>query len=286
VSVFDQAGLQRQRLGQELRELREAAEVSGMELSRRSGISQSKVSRVELGQQLPSTDDVARWARLCNAPDDRLRRLLQLREAAASEAVVRRRHRARGLAARQAVTGQVEASAGLVRVFHPTLIPELLQTPGYTRAVLEAAHPTGRDDLAAGVAARMNRQALLYDEAKRFEFTIGEPALRWWFGSREVMLGQVDRLIMVAGLPNVTLGVLPLNTATTAWHSHHLTLYTRREEGPLAHVELLTGGYNIRDPDDVTRCADALGRLAKAAITGTELRALLDQVSADLRAHD
>jgi transcriptional regulator with XRE-family HTH domain len=258
--------------------------LSGNEFARRIGISQSKVSRAELGQRVPTAEDVQLWARGTGASDAELRDLLERREQAAVEVVAWRRHLKRGLVALQQETAAVEASAGTIRYYHPSLVPGILQTPAYARALLEAGWPQGREDLPQAIAARMNRQAILYDEAKRFEFVIGEPALRWWFGSREVMLGQVDRLSQVSTLPNVTLGILPLHQVVSVWRSHHLTIYIDREDGPLVHVELLAGGQNYRDPDDVTRYLDAFDRLAKVAVTGDEARALLERVAADLRA--
>jgi hypothetical protein len=177
----------------------------------------------------------------------------------------------------------LEASSGLLRYYHPTLVPGLVQTAGYAKAVYEAMHPEGRADISGAIAARMNRQAILYDEAKRIELVIGEAALRWWFPPAATMPGQLDRLAQVAALPNVVVGILPFGPTPT-WRSHHFTLYDQRPGGPLVHIELLAGGRNFRDPDDVARYAQAFERLHDAAVTGEDVQRLLKRIGADLRA--
>jgi transcriptional regulator with XRE-family HTH domain len=283
VSVFDEAAFQRQQLGQALRDLRQRTGLSGLRFANRVGLAQSKVSRVELGQQVPSTADLDRWLDATGAPDDRRAELDRLREAAATEALAWRRQRARGLPALQLDVAAVEASARVLRYWHPTLVPGLLQTPAYARAVYEAMHGPDQPDLAATVAQRMDRQALLYEEGRRFEFIIGEAALRWRFGSRDVMLGQLDRIGVVTGLPNVTTGILPLDAELPVWRTHHFTVYDEREEGPLVHVELLVEGRNYRDPDDVARFQAAFQQLHKVAITGRQTHRLLAQIADTLR---
>jgi len=58
------------------------------------------------------------------------------------------------------------------------------------------------------------------------------------------------------------------------WRSCHFTIDDERPGGPLVHVELLAGGRNFRDPDDVARYVEAFDRLGAAAVTGEEARAL------------
>jgi transcriptional regulator with XRE-family HTH domain len=282
VNAYDEAAWQRRQLGTALRALRQDTGLSGLAFARQVGLAQSKVSRVELGQQVPSAEDLDRWLDATATPPERRDELRQLREAAATEAFAWRRHRGRGLAALQDDVAAAEASAGSLRYWHPTLVPGILQTPAYARAVYAAMHGPDQHDLAEAVARRMDRQALLYEEGRRFEFVIGEAALRWWPGPASVMLGQLDRLGTVARLPNVTLGVLRFGEVPV-WHSHHFTLYDDREGGPLVHVERLMGGSNLRDPEDVARYAEAFKRLLEAAAAGEDALAFLEQLAGDLQ---
>jgi transcriptional regulator with XRE-family HTH domain len=282
VSAFDEAAYERRQLGAALRALREATGLSGLAFSRQVGLAQSKVSRVELGQTVPSTADLDRWLEKTAAPAGRRAELHRLREAAATEALAWRRHRSRGLPALQLDVAAVEASAQSLHYWHPTLVPGILQTPAYARAVYEAMHGPDQPDIAETIARRMDRQALLYEPDRRFQFVIGEAALRWRPGPATLMLGQLDRLGVVAALPNVDLRVLQFGEVPV-WRSHHFTLYDQRDDGPLVHVEGLEFGVNLRDPEDVARYAEAFKQLAEAAVTGQDAVALLKRVAAELQ---
>ena len=288
MSVFGETSPQRQRLGRALRDLRHSAGITGTQLAAQLGISQSTVSRFETGQQIPSLAEVETWGRTLGADEAAVAGLVELVEAAATEAVAFRRTRVRrGLAGQQQDTAAVEASAGLVRSFNPIGVQGLLQTPAYAQAVYAAAHP-GRTDLAAAVAARLARQQVLYTEGKRFHFLLGEPALRWWRGSAETMLGQLDRLGQMLTLPNVTLGILALDQDMPVWNHHGFTLFSDRagDAEDLVHVETLQTGLNIRSTEDVARYLDAFERLAGMAMTGDQARALLAHVADGLRARN
>ena len=288
MSVFGETSPQRQRLGRALRDLRHSAGITGTQLAAQLGISQSTVSRFETGQQIPSLAEVETWGRTLGADEAAVAGLVELVEAVATEAVAFRRTRVRrGLAGQQQDTAAVEASAGLVRSFNPIGVQGLLQTPAYAQAVYAAAHP-GRTDLAAAVAARMARQQVLYTEGKRFHLLLGEPALRWWRGSAETMLGQLDRLGQMLTLPNVTLGILALDQDMPVWNHHGFTLFSDRagDAEDLVHVETLQTGLNIRSTEDVARYLDAFERLAGMAMTGDQARALLAHVADGLRARN
>ena len=282
MSVFDQTPSQRHQLAQALRELREQAGLSGMELSRRSGISQASVSRIENAKQVPSAVDLGAWMEATGAGAARQTELVELRERVATEAVAWRRHQGRSLKAIQAEVQAAEAAASRVRLFHPTLVPGLLQTPAYIRAIAEAFWLGSRDDLAGLVAGRVARQTVLYETGKRLEFVIGEAALRWWPGPAEMMAGQLDRIGVIAGLENVTIGILPLDREVPVWHSHGFTMF-EQADSTLVHLELLGAGQNVRDPDQVTRYVTAFERLQKAAVVDQEALALLERLTAQLR---
>jgi transcriptional regulator with XRE-family HTH domain len=287
VSPFAEPSPQRARLGAALRALRDAAGVTGVQLAERLGVSQSSVSRLETGQQIPSIPEVQAWARALGAGEAAAGELAELVEAAATEAVAFRRTRARrGLAGQQQDVAAVEASAGLLRSYNPVAVQGLLQTPGYAQATFAAAHPDRpAAELAAATAARMARQQVLYAPGKRFAFVLGEPALRWWRGEAGVMAAQLDRLGQMLILPSVTLGILPLDREVPAWHHHGFTLFSERAAGAsdLVHVETLQTALNLRSPEDTARYADAFERLAKLAATGEQARALLARAAEALR---
>jgi transcriptional regulator with XRE-family HTH domain len=280
MSPFDHAPAQRLLLGQRLRELRERAGLSGAELARRTGIVQSKVSRVETGRLLPSDSDLDAWLTAAGADEVERVRAAELREKVAVEAITWRRLMRQGLGAVQAEVKAMEAACTLVREYHPVLVPGLLQAPGYAQAVAEARHGIGHPNVAAWVAAVLDRQQLLAEPGRRFEFVVGEAALRWRPGPAEMMAGQLHHLGVMASLPNVSVRVLRFDQPVPMWRSHHFTMFEQADGQALVHLELLAGGENLRDPDDLARFAEAFERLQAAAVPWSAK--VLAAVAADL----
>jgi transcriptional regulator with XRE-family HTH domain len=196
-----------QELGSRLLSLRQRARLSGVALAKRLGTTQPRISRIETGRTVPSLDDVRAWAKATNATQEELQELAGLVERLAVEATSWRILHRLGLTERQRQIAELEQSASAIRVFQPTMVPGLLQVADYARRVMEQGNPSSQSDLAAAVAKRMERQTILYNQSKHFEFLITESALRWRPGPPELMKAQLDRVISMASLPNVKLGV-------------------------------------------------------------------------------
>ena len=280
---FGELTARRQELGAALRGLRKSAGLSGEQIAEAAGISQSRVSRIELGQQAVAPEVVGRWADACGAAarrDD----LVALAEAAATDAVSWRKAMTRGLAQLQQDSQDLEATATVVLNFQSIQIPGLLQVPEYARRVFAAGHPAGQVDIAAAVAARMNRQAILYDESKRIEFVLAEAALRWRMGPASLARAQIDRISTVSALGNITVGIIPQAAEANAWHDHGFNILDGRGDAgdAVVHVETLTSGLTITDPVDVGVYKETFTRLRTLAVTGDHVRALLQQMLSDL----
>jgi DNA-binding XRE family transcriptional regulator len=106
----------------------------------------------------------------------------------------------------------LESAATLIRTYEGLLIPSLLQTEDYMRAVIGEARPENSPEEAERrVQLRLGRQRLLERrDAPRLWAVVDEAALRRPVGGREVMRAQLERLVEATKLPNVTLQVLPL----------------------------------------------------------------------------
>lgn len=268
-----------------LRQLRLDAELTTTALGERLGIAQPRVSRLELGRVTPTVEIVGAWARETSAPDDVREELLALVEPVGAEAVEWRTVlRRRSLPALQADVAEMEAAAGRVATFAPFVVPGLIQTPEYTRRIYEAQWHDRRPDVAEAIARRMDRQKLLYGPGRRLEFVVGEAALRSRFGRPTEIREQLARVLTVAGLDTVTLGVLPLDTDLSSWRGHQFNLFDDRadDEPALVHVELLTAGVNVTDPADVQQYREVFARLLEASVTGDDAEALVHAVEDSL----
>lgn len=157
-----------------LHDLRMASGLSGDRLARRCGMSQSKVSRIETGRLLPSVVDVEQILTALEVDSATRRELLALARVANAEYQDVRASVRRGLHHRQRELAALEANATQVRHFLPTLITGLLQIPEYMRAAMSTPIEPASGDVAKAVAHKLERQAILHDKTKDFEFLLTE----------------------------------------------------------------------------------------------------------------
>lgn len=252
------------------------AGLSGPQIAQRVGISQSQVSRIELGQQGVPVAIVQQWAEVAGAAGEDMTRILELAESAATQATTWRRAMKRGLATLQEDSREIEATARTILNFQSMRVPGLLQVPEYARRVFAAGNPPGHPDIAAAVAGRLTRQAILYDESKHLEFVLAEVALLWPIAPPSVMRAQLDRISVISDLENVRIGIIPLDVEISAWHDHGFNILDHRgEDGPIVHVETLTTGLTITDPADVSRYREAFEGLQNSAVFGPDVVQIL-----------
>jgi transcriptional regulator with XRE-family HTH domain len=243
----EQAGRDRQTLSGALRDLRQAAGLSGERLARRCHMSQSKVSRIETGRLLPTVVDVDRILTGLGADPATRSGLLDLARLANTEYQDIRASVRRGLHHRQRELAALEAGAKEIRHFLPALITGLLQTPEYMRAAMNTPVEPAAGDTTTALALKLERQAILHDKTKRFEFLLTESAVRWQLCEPALMALQLDRLVSLSWLPNLRLGVLPLTAQAGNGPFHTFVSY----DDHLVTIELFTGQLVLRDPKDI-----------------------------------
>jgi len=263
-------------LATRLRDLRTRAGLSGKQLADANSWAQSKVSRIERGQQMPSPGDVRAWAEAAGADDETLRDLLAKREEARIAHATFRDRMRRGQAAVQHSYTEIAASSRLIRHFETTFIPGPLQIPDYARRILTemiALHDLEIDDVDAAVQERMARGQMLYDPAKRWEFLLTESVLRWVLAAPAVMREQLDRLQTVIGLERVRFGIIPMGVELATAPQNTVELY-ETPEGLIAVAETYIGETWHRD-DEAAAYARALDRQWEDAVEGDAARGLI-----------
>ncbi|MGH3737188.1 MAG: DUF5753 domain-containing protein [Micromonosporaceae bacterium] len=177
-----------------------------------------------------------------------------------------------GTRRRQRVSRNLEAQTQLMRWYEPALIPGILHTAEYAEAVLRRviAFYAIPDDLEAGVAARMERQQVLYRGDHRFHFVISQQALHTTVGDRDVMIGQLDRLLAVMSLPRVVLGILPASAMYLVPTNQFIIFDSR-----MVHVETVSAELAISQPREIAVYQRAFGVLAKQSLVGDAARSLI-----------
>jgi transcriptional regulator with XRE-family HTH domain len=256
--------LTRQELGRKLLGLRRRAGLSGAALASRLGTTQSRISRIETGRSVPSLDDVRAWVEATNASQAELEELAGLLQHLAATATSWRILHRLGLTERQRELGELEREATMLCVFQPTMVPGLLQIAEYARRVMTQGNPSDQADIAAAVQRRLQRQTILYDQSKSFEFLLTETALRWRPGPLDMMRAQLDRLVSVASLPNVELGVIPLEGEAPDAYLHPFVIF-ELDDDPLVTVETYSAEMQVSDPQDVAVYRRTLDRLRPVA---------------------
>lgn len=274
----------RDQLSQRLRQARKASGLSGNRFAATLGWPQSRVSKIETGQQMVSREDLETWIRAAEItnPDttDELHKLLQLAHVEYED--WRENYRkAGGAASAQVTIGQREARARVLSEFWPAMMPGLVQTAAYAREALTipggpTTWGTNSTEIERMVAARIERQQILYDPTKTFRIVLAEAALHTRFETTATLRGQLDRLVAVAGLDTVDLRILPLSAP---WPVFPLATFKVFDED-FVMLEQPVGEHVITDPEQIAAYQHFFDVLADAALAGDDAIALIHQASA------
>jgi transcriptional regulator with XRE-family HTH domain len=257
--------VRRRRLASELRRLRELADLTIDEVGEKLECSASKVSRIETGHVGVTPRDARDMLELYGIAGDEQEALVQL----AREA----RKRGWWHAYNEVFTGTfvgLEADASSLRAFQALLVPGLLQTERYARAVIRAMRPDAEEvEVKRRVAARMARQELLTDASPpEYWAVIDEAVLHRVVDSPEVMAEQLYRMLTVAKMPHVTIQVVPFGAgAHPGMEGPFLILgFPEQADPDVVYVDSTSTGLYLEMPPDVRRYALMFDHLRAAAL--------------------
>lgn len=273
ISPSSSAQAAREAVARRLHDIRKDAGLTVVTLAARCGWHHSKTSRIENARTPPSPTDVRLWCRACSAEDqagDLIAASLH-----AESLYMEWRHRARtGLRHLQDSYVQLYRATALFRVYSTTLIPGLLQTEGYARALLSA---NARfldldDDGAEAAAARMRRSKIIHEQGHHFVLLVEEAVLRYQLGDSDAMAAQLGHLLSASALPAVSLGIIPMGTRERPlWAAETFNVY----DDTLVSIELLTAQVNITQPGEIALYLRAFEQLRSMAVYGAPARALI-----------
>ncbi len=174
----------------------------------------------------------------------------------------------------------LESRATLLRIFELSVVPGLLQTPDYARALLLAA-PSG--DVDAGVNARLARQRTLSKtEPPSLWVILDQSVIDRWVGGPEVMRGQLEHLLQLADLPNVVLRVVSRQAGAHLGLEGAFKIMTvNRAE--TVYTEASEGGRLIRDPAEVDTFRTRFDLIGAKALPEHMSALLIKEVMEDLK---
>ncbi|MFI7345041.1 Scr1 family TA system antitoxin-like transcriptional regulator [Streptomyces sp. NPDC049936] len=256
-------------LGAELRHAREKAGLSQEELGGRLFVSGSFIGQLEAGTRRMQRE----YAGLLDdalGTEDFFRR-----NCAASAKSKYPEHFAEA--------AEAEAAATEIREYAPLLVPGLLQTPAYTRAVCRAYQPTAPDEVIESlVSARMERTRLLDDPTEPVLWVVlDEAALRRVTGGREVMAGVLAHIVGLVRRNRIIVQVLPFQAGAHAALEGAIKLMRFEDAPPLAYFEGVGTGRLEDDPAIVHHQRHTYDLLSACALSPQNSLALVEVMAQD-----
>jgi hypothetical protein len=271
----------RRLLGAQLRRLRERQGITREEAGYAIRASGSKMSRLELGRVGFKERDVTDLLTLYGVTDDTEREaLLALAQDANSPGWW---HRYGDVLPGwfETYVGLEEAAA-LIRTYEVQFIPGLLQTEGYARAVISLGNSTApREEIEQRVSLRITRQKILTrGDGPRLWAVVDEAALRRPIGGRDVMRGQIERLIEATKLPGVILQVLPFRVGGHTAEAGAFTIlrFPESDLPDVVYVEQLTSALYLDRRDDVDAYMEAMERLCVVSAPPDDTAEILSRI--------
>ncbi|MBC2876953.1 MULTISPECIES: helix-turn-helix domain-containing protein [Streptomyces] len=249
--------------GEEVRLERERLGIDREDLGKEAFCGYSLVAKIEAGKRVPSPEFGEACDRLFPDSHGRFSRLAAFVLKCAFPQSFRK-------------YVELEEIATVIRRFNCYLVPGLVQTEDYARAVMATGYARNQEDL---VTARMARQRILERaHPPRLWVIVDEAALRRVYGGPEVMRGQLERLLTLADTVPHVVQVYP----QSADHFHGVVspfgLLSFDEGADVAHVEGLLGGRLTAEPHDVAVAQEAFSMLTAKALSPLDSSRLIESV--------
>lgn len=179
----------------------------------------------------------------------------------------------------------LEEAAQRIQTYQLQLVPGLLQTEEYARAIISHGRPDAHDDVVERrVALRMRRQKLLArPEAPRLWAVIDESVLHRPIGSNRVLKGQLEKLLEMTTMSHISVQVVPYRLSGYAAEGAFTLLRFSEPELPnIVYIEHLAGALYLEKLADFELYSRALDRLAVDAETPERSRQTISKIRAEL----
>ncbi|MCW2717744.1 MAG: helix-turn-helix domain protein [Pseudonocardia sp.] len=268
-------------LGTQLRRLREANGISREAAGAHIRASHAKISRLELGRVGFKERDIVDLLTLYGVTDEKERAgLLGL----VDQANVRGwwQQDSDLLPSWFEMYLRLEQEASIIRTYQVQFVPGLLQSPEYARQVILAGHRNDPDhEIDRRVQLRIDRQKMLSEPgAPRFWAVVDEAALSRPFGPSEVMRDQIDHLLEMSTMPNVTVQVLPFRFGGHAAAGGPFTIlrFAEPDLPDVVYLEQLNSAVYLEKRSDVEEYLGVMERVSVQAETPVRTRTVLKEL--------
>jgi transcriptional regulator with XRE-family HTH domain len=282
----------RRQLGRYLRELRNGQRLTVRAAAERLEWSEAKMWRIETGQTSLRSLDVEAMCKIYGAPADLTEALMGL----ARETKARGWWHAYGDVIPEGFDVYIglEEAASQLSWYEPELVPGILQTESYARTLIQTHNRgVGEEEISRRVHVRMARQPLIRRATAplQLQVALNEAILRRPVGGPPVMAEQLDQLVQVSGLPNVSLRVAPFSAgAHPGVMSGPFVILRFQADGDgqdcepaTVYKDGFTGALYLDKPPEVERYTQAFGSIRDACLDEDASRSLIQQAAEELR---
>jgi len=269
-------------LAAELKELREQSGLSTREAAARVGVSSATINRIEnAGRAVDPTEVSALLVVYGVAGNERVRIMELAREVEQRSRWMDSGSEYQGAPRQLTALISFEAEATAITVMNLLILPGMLQTPEYARAVL-ACHDTPEREAEQRIVVRVGRQVVLTRaRPPRFVAFIDEAALRRPIGGFRVMADQLRHILRMTERPNVDVRVIPFEKGGHWGVISSFMLLEFAKSSPIVHLEHLRSSALLDEPEDVAPYQAAKDKLAVTALGHAESAKFLARVSAE-----
>jgi transcriptional regulator with XRE-family HTH domain len=273
--------LRRRRLAAELRGLRAQSGLSISDVAEKLGWQVSRISRIETRQLGIAAPDLRKLLDVYGEEDEAYRARLAELARRANERGWWQSYPRNVIPSEYGDLIGVEAEAATVRSYQPEVVPGLLQTRGYARAVIRAGR---RGDTAAEidrrVEVRLERQSVLMRSdppPPRVSVVLNEAVLRRRVGGPEVMREQLEFLMTERDRANVAIQVLPFDTGAHPSMVGPFTMVTFLDPGDLGvvYLEHATSSLFLETPEELRGYEEFWDAIQRDAYSLDDSRAFL-----------
>jgi len=265
--------LQGRLLGARLREKREAAGLTGVEVAKRMRRAHSSLSRWESGDQIPRPGDLLLMLELYGVVGSERDALRRLADDAHDD-----NQTSEVVSAAVSDYDWLQGRAWKLETFQNAVVPDLLQTADYAREILKAWDPSAsRERVERVLRTRMERQRRLTDDpAVALCAVVTEAVLRQAIGGLDAMRAQLRHLLDRAVLPNVELRVVTASAGAHPGLVGPFTIMRFRDAPDLVRVVTRGGDIYFEDAEPFVQ---ALRRIKGAALSHKRSVAMIASMS-------
>ena len=270
--------MDRESVGARIKALRKSRGLTGKDLAEKTGLSAAAISKFENGRLRPTekfTESVIQALDLSSSETYALRELSNF---------VNSQFARWTLSQNQVTTNQInigirEKNSKTIRSYFNQVIPGLLQSEDYMRAVFQSLVQPDQENLNRVVKSRLKRQNILNSKRISLTFVLGEGALRTSFGSKSILKGQLKHLIeIIETRPSTEIRVLPWQRVLNRFILDSFVIYDERT----VNIEVLKGELDLWTEDDVHYYVDTMNYLVSSSLSPAASKEFIKNVIHDL----